>query len=141
MWTPPKFGLIQEKYWPDGWKILVCCLCLNLTKRAQMEPVVEEMFQRWPTPQALAAASDADLEDLIKPLGMQRKRTQTLKKMSAQYAAGGWKQAKELYGIGKYGDDAYRIFILGDWRAVEPKDHALNDYHEHLRKTLGDAQT
>jgi hypothetical protein len=39
MWIPPKFGLIQEKYWPDGWKILICCLCLNLTKRAQMEPV------------------------------------------------------------------------------------------------------
>jgi len=137
MWIPPKFGLIQEKYWPDGWKILVCCLCLNLTKRAQMEPVVEEMFRRWPTPQALAAATDADLEDLIRPLGMQRKRTQTLKRMSAEYAAGGWKQAKELHGIGKYGDDAYRIFILGDWRAVQPNDHALNDYHEHLKKTLG----
>lgn len=137
MWIPPKFGLIQEKYWPDGWKILVCCLCLNLTKRVQMEPVVEEMFQRWPTPQSLAAAPDADLEDLIRPLGMQRKRTQTLKRMSAEYAAGGWKRAKELHGIGKYGDDAYRIFILGDWRAVQPNDHALNDYHEHLRKTLG----
>jgi methyl-CpG-binding domain protein 4 len=99
-----------------------------------MEPVVEEMFQRWPTPQALAAASDADLEDLIRPLGMQRKRTQTLKRMSTEYAAGGWKQAKELHGIGKYGDDAYRIFILGDWRAVQPRDHALSDYHNFLKK-------
>jgi hypothetical protein len=81
MWTPPKFGLIQEKYWPDGWKILVCCLCLNLTKRAQMEPVVEEMFRRWPNPSALASASDTDLEDLVRSLGMQRKRTQTLKRM------------------------------------------------------------
>ena len=141
MWIPPKFGLIQEKYWPDGWKILVCCLCLNLTKRAQMEPVVEEMFRRWPTPQALSAASDADLEALITPLGMQRKRTQTLKRMSEEYAAGGWKQAKDLHGIGKYGDDAYRIFILGDWRAVQPNDHALNDYHEHLRKTLGNGNS
>ncbi len=137
MWIPPKFGLIQEKYWPDGWKILVCCLCHTLTKRAQMEPIVEEMFQRWPSAQALASAPDADLEDLIRPLGMQRKRTQTLKRMSAQYAAGGWKQAKDLHGIGKYGDDAYRIFILGDWRAVQPNDHALNDYHEHLVKILG----
>lgn len=136
MWIPPKFGLIQEKYWPDGWKILVCCLCLNLTKRAQMEPVVEEMFQRWPNAQALVSAPDADLEDLIRPLGMQRKRTRTLKRMSAEYAAGGWKQAKELHGIGKYGDDAYRIFIQGDWRAVQPNDHALNDYHEHLKRTF-----
>jgi 3-methyladenine DNA glycosylase/8-oxoguanine DNA glycosylase len=103
--------------------------------------VIEEMFRRWPNPSALAAASDNDLEDLIRPLGMQRKRTQTLKRMSAEYAAGGWKQAKELHGIGKYGDDAYRIFILGDWRAVQPNDHALTDYHEHLRKTLGDGNT
>ena len=141
MWIPPKFGLVQEKYWPDGWKILVCCLCLNLTKRAQMEPVVEEMFRRWPNPQALAAAPDADLEDLIKPLGMQRKRTQTLKRMSSEYAAGGWTHAKELHGVGKYGDDAYRIFILGEWRAVDPKDHALTDYYEYLKKTLGDGNT
>lgn len=138
MWTPPKFGLIQEQYWPDGWKILVCCLCLNLTTRKQMEPVVAEVFKRWPTPKDLVDAPDADLEALITPLGMQHKRTRTLKRMSAEYAAGGWTQAKQLHGVGKYGDDAYRIFILGDWRAVEPKDHALNDYHEHLRKTLGD---
>jgi len=141
MWTPPKFGLIQEKYWPDGWKILICCLCLNLTKRAQMEPVVEEMFRRWPNPSALASASDTDLEDLVRPLGMQRKRTQTLKRMSAEYSSGGWKQAKDLHGIGKYGDDAYRIFILGDWRAVQPNDHALNDYHDHLQKTLGNGNS
>jgi methyl-CpG-binding domain protein 4 len=136
MWIPPKYGLIQEKYWPDGWKILVCCLCLNLTTRKQMEPVVAKMFELWPDASSLAQADDVVLEDLIRPLGMQKKRTQTLKRMSAQYVSGNWKQAKDLHGIGKYGDDAYRIFILGDWRNVVPNDHALNDYHEHLRKTL-----
>ena len=75
MWTPPKFGLIQEKYWPDAWKILVCCLCLNLTTRKQMEPVVETLFQRWPTAESLAIAPDDELEEMIRPLGMQRKRT------------------------------------------------------------------
>jgi len=24
----------------------------------------------------------------------------------------------ELYGIGKYGNDSYRIFCVGDWRLV-----------------------
>lgn len=138
MWSPPKYGLIQEKYWPDGWKILVCCLCLNLTTRKQMEPVVAELFRRWPSPADLLAASDADIEDLIRPLGMQKKRTQTLRKMSAQYVAGGWKQARELHGIGKYGDDAYRIFILGDWKSVTPQDHALVDYHNFLRETYAE---
>lgn len=99
-----------------------------------MEPVVAKMFELWPDASSLAQADDAVLEDLIRPLGMQKKRTQTLKRMSAQYVSGNWKQAKDLHGIGKYGDDAYRIFILGDWRNVEPKDHALNDYHEHLKR-------
>ncbi len=102
-----------------------------------MEPVVEALFQRWPAAELLAIAPDDELEEMIRPLGMQRKRTQTLKKMSAQYASGGWKQARDLYGIGKYGDDAYRIFILGDWKNVQPNDHALNDYHEHLRNIEG----
>jgi methyl-CpG-binding domain protein 4 len=103
-----------------------------------MEPVVERLFNRWPDPASLSSADDAELEEMIKTLGMQRKRTQTLKRMSAEYAAGGWTQAKQLHGIGKYGDDAYRIFIQGDWRAVQPNDHALNDYHEHLKKVYGE---
>jgi len=134
MWKPPAFGLIQELYWPDGWKILVCCLCLNLTSRKQMEPVVAALFARWPTAELLAAADDEELAELIRPLGMWKKRTATLKKMSAQFAAGGWTDVRELHGVGKYASDAYRIFILGDWRSVEPKDHALTDYHNHLRE-------
>lgn len=136
MWIPPKFGLIQERYWPDAWKILVCCLCLNLTTRKQMEPVVDVLFKRWPTAKDLASAPDDELEEMIKTLGMQKKRTQTLKRMSAEYLAGDWKNARELHGCGKYADDAYRIFMLGEWRAVEPKDHALTDYHRHLSNLI-----
>jgi methyl-CpG-binding domain protein 4 len=134
MWKPPQFGLIQELYWPDGWKILVCCLCLNLTTRKQMEPVVSELFRRWPTPELLAEAPDDELAELIRPLGMWKKRTLSLKRMSAQFAAGGWSDVSELHGVGKYASDAYRIFILGDWKSVEPKDHALTDYHNFLRE-------
>ena len=64
-WVPPKYGLVQEKYWPDGWKILVCCLCLNLTTRKQMESVVEEMFKRWPTAASLSQANEEELQELI----------------------------------------------------------------------------
>jgi endonuclease III len=64
-WVPPKYGLVQEKYWPDGWKILVCCLCLNLPTRKQMESVVEEMFKRWPTAASLSQANEEELQELI----------------------------------------------------------------------------
>jgi len=138
-WYPPKYGLIQEKYWPDGWKILVCCLCLNLTTRKQMEPVVEEIFLRWPDAKSLASATDEEVTDVIRSLGMWKRRTSSLKRMSAQYDAGGWKDVGELHGVGKYASDAYRIFVLGDWRSVQPNDHALNDYHDFLKKYYGES--
>jgi methyl-CpG-binding domain protein 4 len=119
-WVPPKYGLVQEKYWPDGWKILVCCLCLNLTTRKQMESVVEEMFKRWPTAASLSQANEEELQELIKPLGMWRRRAATLKKMSLQYHSGQWMDVEELAGVGKYARDAYRIFMLGEWKEVQP---------------------
>lgn len=139
MWTPPKFGLIQEKYWPDPWKILVCCLCLNLTTRKQMEPVVEVLFQKWPDADSLSKANDSDLEEVIKTLGMQKKRTQTLKKMSAQFHEGKWSNVLQLHGVGKYASDAYRIFVLGEWQSVQPNDHALNAYHDFLKQNYSEA--
>jgi methyl-CpG-binding domain protein 4 len=139
LWTPPKYGLIQEKYWPDPWKILVCCLCLNLTTRKQMEPVVERIFQRWPDAKSLSEADEAELTDVIRSLGMWKKRVSTLKKMSTQYHMGEWSNVLQLHGVGKYASDAYRIFVLGDWRNVQPQDHALNDYHDFLKRYYGES--
>lgn len=133
-WIPPKYGLVQEKYWPDGWKILVCCLCLNLTTRKQMEPVVEEMFRRWPHAAALANAPDEELQELIKSLGMWRRRAATLKKMSKQYHEGQWLDVEELAGVGQYARRAYQIFILGEIGQNPPNDHALLEYWEFLMK-------
>lgn len=133
-WVPPKYGLVQEKYWPDGWKILVCCLCLNLTTSRQVESVVEELFRRWSTAAALSNAPDEELQELIKPLGMWCHRAATLKKMSHQYHAGQWIDVEELPGVGKYARDAYRIFILGEWQEVLPKDRALTEYRNFLKE-------
>lgn len=134
MWQPPKFGLIQEKYLPDGWKVLVCCLCLNLTTRKQMEPVVEVIFERWPTAISLAGAEPTELEEVVKRLGMQRKRSKTLIEMSRQYAAGGWSDPRKLKGVGEYAARAYEIFIEGRVGSTPPADHALRDYWDFLRR-------
>ena len=138
-WVPPKspYGLIQERYWPDEWKVLVCCLCLNLTSCRQLDAIVDELFGRWPTPQALLRAHEDDVKELLSHLGMQHRRTKTLFRFTQEYLAGGWTEAKQLYGCGKYADDCYRIFFRGDWRDVKPKDKALNLYHSHLWETLG----
>ncbi len=43
-----------------------------------------------------------------------------------------WKYPIELYGIGKYGNDSFRIFCVGEWRLVRPRDKMLNKYHAWL---------
>ncbi len=49
-----------------------------------------------------------------------------------------WTYPIELYGIGKYGNDSYRIFCVDEWRTVRPKDKMLNKYHEWLGRTYDD---
>ena len=134
-WTPPKspFDLLQERYWPDDWKILIVCLLLNQTSRKQVEPMIEHFFARWPTPEAASLADEEEMREVIRSLGMYNRRVKTIKNMSKQYLAG-FDDAKDLYGCGKYADDTYRIFMKGEWRDVEPNDHALNDYHGYLKE-------
>ena len=43
-----------------------------------------------------------------------------------------WKYPIELHGIGKYGNDSYKIFVLGEWKDTKPNDKMLNKYHAWL---------
>ena len=136
-WSPPRspIGLIQEDLWPDEWRILVACLLLNLTTRRQVDGVIHDLFKKYPNPQSRGAAEDIELQDMIKPLGMQRKRSATLRRFSNEYLEKPWRQAIDLHGCGKYANDCWKIFCLGDWHTVQPSDHALNKYVDWLRKT------
>ena len=127
------YGLLQEEINADPWKIFICCIFCNLTKRVQAEPFFWKVIETWPTPEKLSEANITELENIIKPLGVSRRRALSLKKMSEGYIKNNWKDDPAvLYGIGKYASDAYRIFCQGDWRNVTPRDHALNDYHSWL---------
>ena len=137
-WVPPRHPtpLLQELYWPDEWKILICCQLLNLTTRRQVDKIIHELFSRYPGPASMATAKDSELYKIIKSLGMANKRVKTLKRFSKEYMIKDWSTPKELYGCGKYADDAWRIFCRGDWQDVQPNDHALNAYYEFLEERL-----
>lgn len=137
-WKPPKspYGLIQEQLWEDPWKIFVVCIFCNLTKRVKSEPYFWECINRWPTAEAMSFADIRELESLIQPLGLSQRRSKALIQMSKDYLQKDWKDNPEvLYGIGKYASDAYRIFCKGEWQDVEPKDGALVNYHNFLKKS------
>ena len=139
-WRPPRspHALLQESLWPDEWRVLVSCLLLNQTTRLQVDKVVDRLFHTYPGPVSMTMAMDADLYDIVKPLGLANKRVKTLKRFSEEYLTNDWNTPKDLYGCGKYADDTWRIFCRGDWRDVEPHDHALNDYHNFLLKYFGE---
>jgi methyl-CpG-binding domain protein 4 len=134
------FGLLQEDLNKNSWKIFVCCIFCNLTKRKSAEPYFWEVLKRWPTPEKLANADEFELASLIQPLGLSQKRSRALKRMSYEFIHKDWQNdPTSLYGIGKYAHDAYRIFCLNEWKDVEPKDGALINYvnwrreNEHVR--------
>lgn len=138
-WKPPKspYNLIQEQLYEDPWKILVACIFCNLTRRNTAEPLIWDYFKKYPGPQSASKASLKDLQEFLKPLGLSSRRANALIKMSKEYLEKDWKEPVELYGIGKYANDAWKIFCTSSWKEVQPKDHALTWYHDWLINNFG----
>ena len=104
------FNLIQEHLHDDPWKILVACIFCNLTRRHTAEPLLWKFFEMYPRASAAALADEKAIESLIQPIGLSKRRAKTLVRMSKEYIAKSWKEPVELYGIGKYANDAWKIF-------------------------------
>ena len=125
--------LLQELLNNDPWKIFVCCIFCNLTSRKTAEPYFWEVLEKWPTPEALKDANDNELKEIIRNIGLTQRRTKALKQMSYDYLNKDWQvNPASLYGIGKYGSDAYYLFCTNEWEKVKPKDYALKLYQEWL---------
>ena len=118
--------LLQEIYLTDPWKMLVCCMLVNLTNRIQVDTVRDKLFNVYPTPQDMMRAKHSDLVDIIKPLGLYNTRADRLIKMSEGYVKG-FKSVDELYGIGQYAKDSWEIFQNKN-NNIKPTDKVLQEY-------------
>ena len=118
--------LLQEIYRDDGWKMLVCCMLVNLTNRKQVDTIRDKLFNRYPTPQYMMNAEHSELVDIIKPLGLYNTRADRLIKMSEGYV-NGFKSVDELHGIGQYAKDSWDIFQNSNLN-IKPKDKVLQEY-------------
>ena len=105
--------LLQEIYQDDPWKMLVCCILLNLTKRQQVDGIRDELFRLYPTPNKMKDADVDKLSKLLQPLGLYNKRAQSLKRFSKEWVDG-FKSVDELYGIGEYAKDSWNIFQMNN---------------------------
>uniref|UniRef100_A0A3P8X5V0 Methyl-CpG-binding domain protein 4 n=1 Tax=Cynoglossus semilaevis TaxID=244447 RepID=A0A3P8X5V0_CYNSE len=133
-WTPPRspFNLVQETLFHDPWKLLVATIFLNKTSGRMAVPVLWQFFEQYPSAEETRAADWTTVSELLKPLGLFELRAKTLIRFSDEYLTKQWRYPVELHGIGKYGNDSYRIFCVGEWREVTPDDHMLNKYHSWL---------
>ncbi|XP_064289246.1 methyl-CpG-binding domain protein 4 [Passer domesticus] len=133
-WTPPRspFNLIQETLFHDPWKLLIATIFLNKTSGKMAIPVLWEFLKKYPSPEVARAADWKEMSELLKPLGLYELRAKTIIRFSGEYLSKAWRYPIELHGIGKYGNDSYRIFCVNEWKEVQPQDHKLNVYHAWL---------
>tara|TARA_Y100000114_G_scaffold79802_1_gene73476 strand:+ start:664 stop:1065 length:402 start_codon:yes stop_codon:yes gene_type:complete len=118
--------LLQEIYLSDPWKMLVCCMLLNLTNRKQVDTIRKQLFDKYKTPQDMMNADHEELANILKPLGLYNRRANSLRKMSEGYIKG-FKSVDELYGIGQYAKDSWDIFQNSNFN-TKPEDKVLQEY-------------
>ncbi|KAM3914289.1 methyl-CpG-binding domain protein 4 [Leptodactylus fuscus] len=141
-WTPPRspFHLVQETLFHDTWKLLIATIFLNKTSGKMAIPVLWSFLEKYPTPEVARAADWKEMAELLQPLGLYELRAKTIVRFSDEYLTKKWRYPIELHGIGKYGNDSYRIFCVNEWKEVHPEDHKLNKYHAWLwenKESLG----
>jgi len=136
VWIPPKspFDLVQEKLYTQPWKLLVATIFLNKTNNKVSLPILWQFFDSWPTPEAASVADQDQVARLLKPMGLYNLRAKTIVRFSKEFLTTNWSYPIQLHGIGKYGNDSYRIFCVEEWRHVKPRDKKLNLYHDWLKQ-------
>tara|TARA_B100002019_G_scaffold257113_1_gene240975 strand:- start:59 stop:463 length:405 start_codon:yes stop_codon:yes gene_type:complete len=120
--------LMVQQQVANTWQHMVGVICLNQTNRKQVKAVLPKLFKKWAThTELLSSATIASLEKILKPLGMQKKKAERIYRMSQQFSSWNGDDATELYGIGKYGSDSYRLFYKNEI-PTNVGDHELNRY-------------
>jgi methyl-CpG-binding domain protein 4 len=120
-------AILQQEFQHDQYKMLIACIMLNQTSNKNVRQVIYTFFDRWPTPKSVLKANPDEIREHIRPLGFYNIRTNRIIRFTQDYLTKKFNRASELYGIGKYADDSYEIFIRGN-TSVNPTDKILIKY-------------
>lgn len=124
---PLRDDLMVQQQVNNAWEHMVGVIMLNQTGRKPVKLTLPEFLYWFPTPQALLDADEDFVKTILAPLGLMETRYRRLVRMSIDYLGWDGKDAKVLYGIGKYGSDSYEIFFKKNY-SVEPTDKELIRY-------------
>ncbi|KAH8815429.1 DNA glycosylase, partial [Xylogone sp. PMI_703] len=126
--SSPFFGLIQERLANDPFRLLIAVTFLNRTHGKYAIPVFFELIEKYPTPESLACADKEDIVEIIRNLGLQRKRADKY-----QTYANIWLENPPTKGR-RYAVRDYPM--KGDGRNID-KDEILPDEDERVAWELG----
>jgi len=153
------YGLLEELFVDDPWRLLLSTIFLNRTSRVQVDAILHEFLSRWPTAQSVVNdnadnESLASMSQLLQPMGMRHRRAAGIVRFSREYlellstkqeesadaaccADVAFELARSdilgLYYCGEYAYAAYQIFIQRNYVQMDPPDHALKVYVEYQR--------
>jgi A/G-specific adenine glycosylase len=123
------------RHTPDPYAILVSEVMLQQTQVARVVPRYLAFLERWPSVEALAGATAADVIREWQGLGYNR-RALNLHRAACRIAADGWPDdLTELPGVGRYTADAVARFALD--RPVLPIDVNVRRVLERTGGTFG----
>jgi endonuclease-3 len=71
----------------DAWQLLCATILSAQCTDARVNMVTPHLFARYPTPEALAGANPADVEEIVKSTGFFRQKTKSLIEMSQDVVA------------------------------------------------------
>ena len=119
----------------DPYAVLVSECMLQQTQVERVIPRWLAWLERWPTVEALAAASPAEAIREWQGLGYNR-RAVALHRAASAVAEDGWPDdLTELPGVGRYTADAVRNFAFGE--AVLPEDVNVRRVQERTGHAFG----
>jgi A/G-specific adenine glycosylase len=119
----------------DPYAILVSEVMLQQTQASRVVPRYLAWLERWPTADALAAASSADVIRAWQGLGYNR-RALNLHRAAQTVAAAGWPDdLTQLPGVGAYTAAAVRSFAFGE--PVLPVDTNVRRVQERTGRRFG----
>ena len=106
--------LMVQQQVKSVWQHMVGVICLNQTGRKKVKELLPPFFDKFPTAIDLLSSDTDTIAEMLKGLGMKNVRANRLWRMSKDYLGWDGEDATELFGIGKYGSDSYRIFYKNE---------------------------
>ncbi|KAK0258359.1 hypothetical protein LTS00_018217, partial [Friedmanniomyces endolithicus] len=154
--------LLQERYAPDEYAVLVICVFLNQTRASRAAPYIEAFLDRFPTRESLRHASTSEIRTTyFEPLGKPLRACTVVRLAKAllddppqPFVLRGkigefdthLSEVGHLPGVGEYASDAWHLFCRQDfyarhdirvaeqWKSLHPGDRVLNIYVQRRRR-------